>query len=168
MVESEFVGKLFIENEYPTQETVQKLYDQIDFQRACQVFLRNITGSPMYSMREGIARDLGATTPRHSVVWDGPFDAHSLLLTPNSETVYGMTFLNLKGDGLTVVEAPARVLGFLNDMWMREVENIGPAGPHQGQGGQYLVVPPGYEGELPDSGYYIDSDLAIGSGRFSP
>lgn len=31
---------------------------------------------------------------------DGPFNVHSLLLTPNSETVYSMTFLNLKEYGL--------------------------------------------------------------------
>ena len=155
VVESEFIGDLHFENEYPTQETVQKLYDQLDFQRACQVFLRNITGSSMYSMRHGIARDLGATTPRHFVLWDGPFNAHSLLLTPNSETVYGMTFLDLKADDLTVVEVPAGVLGFINDMWMREVENIGPAGPDKSQGGKFLVVPPGYKGDLPESGYYI-------------
>ncbi|MHC4388653.1 MAG: DUF1254 domain-containing protein [Planctomycetota bacterium] len=126
VVGSEFVGDLHFENEYPTPETVQQLYDQLDFQRACQVFLRNITASSMYSFRHGLARDLGATTSRHFVVWDGPFDAHSLLLTPNSETVYGLTYLDLKEDGPTVVEAPAGVLGFFNDMWMREVENIGP------------------------------------------
>ena len=155
IVQSQFLGDLHFENEYPTQETVQKLYDQLDFQRACQAFLRNITGSSMYSFRHGLARDLGATSAQHFVMWDGPFDAHSLLLTPNSETVYGTTYLNLKEDGPTVVEAPAGVLGFFNDMWMREVENIGPAGPDQGQGGSYLMVPPGYEGELPESGYYI-------------
>lgn len=155
VVNSEFVGDLHFINEYPTAETVQKLYDQLDFQRACQVFLRNITASSMYSFRHGLARDLGATTPQHFVMWDGPFDAHSLLLTPNSETVYGLTYLNLKDDGLTVVDAPAGVLGFFNDMWMREVENIGPAGPDQGQGGRFLVVPPDYEGPLPEEGYYI-------------
>lgn len=155
LVSSDFIGELHFENEYPTPETVQKLYDQLDFQRACQVFLRNITASSMYSFRHGLARDLEATTPRHFVMWDGPFDAHSLLLTPNSETVYGSTYLNLKEDGLTVVEAPVGVLGFFNDMWMREVENIGPAGPDRGQGGQFLVVPPGYDGELPENGYFI-------------
>jgi hypothetical protein len=36
----------------------------------------------------GLRRDLGATTPQHYVTWEGPFDANSLLLTPNSETVY--------------------------------------------------------------------------------
>jgi hypothetical protein len=154
VIESEFIGEIRTENEYPTAETIAKLYDQLDFQRACQAFLRNITASSMYAFREGLRRDLGATTPQHYVVWDGPFDANSLLLTPNSETVYGMTYLALAQDGPTVVEAPAGVLGVFNDMWMREVENVGPAGPDQGAGGSYLLLPPGYGGEVSD-GFFV-------------
>jgi hypothetical protein len=154
-VASEFVGTLSFDAEYPTDETVQKLYDELDFQRGCQVFLRHVTGASMYSFRQGLARDLGATSARHFVVWDGPLDAHSLLLTPNSETVYGLTYLRLDRDGPTIVEAPAGVLGVFNDMWMREVENVGPAGPDRGQGGTFLVMPPGHPGETPAAGAYL-------------
>ena len=90
VIESAFIGEIRTVNEYPTAETLDRLYDELDFQRACQVFLRNITASSMYSFREGLRRDLGATTAQHYVTWDGPFDANSLLLTPNSETVYGL------------------------------------------------------------------------------
>jgi hypothetical protein len=154
VIESAFIGEIRTVNEYPTAETIDRLYDQLDFQRACQVFLRNITASSMYSFRDGLRRDLGATTPQHYVVWDGPFDANSLLLTPNSETVYGMAYLALDADGPTVIEAPPGVLGVLNDMWMREVEDIGMAGPDHGAGGSYLVLPPGYDGDVPD-GYFV-------------
>ena len=154
VIQSEFFGDIRTVNEYPTAETVERLYDQLDFQRACQAFLRNITASSMYSFRAGLRRDLGATTPQDYVTWDGPFDAHALLLTPNSETVYGVAYLALDTDGPTVVEAPAGVLGAFNDMWMREVENIGPAGPDGGAGGSYLLLPPGYAGDVPD-GYFV-------------
>lgn len=161
VIESTFVGALRTHNEYPTPETIDRLYDQLDFQRACQAFLRNITASSMYSFREGLRRDLGADTPQHYVVWDGPFDAHSLLLTPNSETVYGLGFLALDRDGPTVVEVPPGVLGVLNDMWMREVENLGPAGPDGGAGGTYLVLPPGHDGDAPD-GYFAVTSRTYG------
>src|ERR1700683_1386132 len=72
-------------------------------------------------------------------------DARSVLLTPNSETVYGATYLALAEDGPTVVEVPPGVLGVFNDMWMREIENIGPLGQDKGAGGSYLVLPPGYD-----------------------
>jgi hypothetical protein len=122
-IESAFIGEIRTVNEYPTAETLDRLYEELDFQRACQVFLRHITASSMYSFREGLRRDLGATTPHHYVTWRGPFDANSLLLTPNSETVYGVGYLALEADGPTVVEAPAGVLGVFNDMCMRGREH---------------------------------------------
>ena len=155
VVVSEFVGELRFENEYPTEETVDRLFDQLDFQRGCQAFLRNITAASMFSFREGLRRDLGIVSASQLAVWEGDFDARSLLLTPNSETVYGTTFLDLKADGPTVVEVPAGMLGLVNDMWMREVANIGPAGPDQGRGGRMLFVPPGYEGDLPPFGFHV-------------
>jgi hypothetical protein len=155
LIKSAFVGELRTVNEYPTLDTIEKLYDQLDFQRGCQAFLRNITASSMYAFRAGLRRDLGADTAQHYVVWDGPFDARSVLLTPNSETVYGLGFLALDADGPTVVEVPPGVLGVFNDMWMREVENLGPAGPDGGAGGSYLVLPPGHDGDVPDGCFVV-------------
>jgi len=34
------------------------------------------------------------------------------------------------------------------------MQDIGPAGPDKGKGGKYLVLPPGYEGEVPE-GYLV-------------
>lgn len=155
VVQSRFAGDLHFENEYPTAETVDLLFDQLDFQRACQVFLRNITASSMYAFRLGLARDLGVDAPNKLAIWEGDFDARSLLLTPNSETVYATTFLDLATDGPTVIEIGPNVLGFLNDMWMREVVNFGPAGPDQGRGGRFLVLPPGYDGPVPAFGFHV-------------
>ena len=151
VVESRFVGRLEFQGGFPTDPTVQGVYDHLDFQRACQVFLRHMLGSSMWSFREGFRRDLGAEGPRDWVVQH--LDANGLALTGNSETVYGTNFLDLKADGPTVVEVPPRVLGFFNDLWMRPIGDVGLAGPDHGQGGRYLLVPPGHDGELPDDGY---------------
>ena len=53
-----------------------------------------------------------------------------------------------------VLEAPPKVLAFLDDFWFQYVIDIGNAGPDKGQGGKYLVVPPGYKGEVPE-GYFV-------------
>ena len=45
------------------------------------------------------------------------------------------------------------ILGFLDDAWQRFVGNIGLTGPDEGKGGKYLVIPPGYTGDIPD-GYF--------------
>jgi len=153
IVESRFLGRLSFQDGYPTEETIKRLYDELDFQRGTQVALRNTPALSMYNLRLALARDLGVDTSNKLAIFRAT--ATSLMLTPNSETLYGMNFLSLDKDGPTIMDAPPGVLGLVNDMWMRPVEDIGPGGPDKGQGGKYLFVPPGYKGELPDSGYFV-------------
>ena len=54
-----------------------------------------------------------------------------------------------------VIEQPPMGLGTINDMWFSWVIDIGFPGPDRGEGGKYLIVPPGYDGPLPDSGFYV-------------
>ena len=75
-------------------------------------------------------------------------------MTANTSTLYAWSFLDLEEDGPTVVEIPPGVLGVLNDAWFRYVGDMGAAGPDKGKGGKFLVLPPGYDGDVPD-GYYV-------------
>jgi hypothetical protein len=61
--------------------------------------------------------------------------------------------LDLHAWGPTVIEAPSESLCVVDDFWFRYVADMGIAGPDKGQGGKYLYLPPGYDGEVPD-GYY--------------
>jgi hypothetical protein len=54
-----------------------------------------------------------------------------------------------------VVEQPPKGLGTINDMWFQWVIDIGFPGPDRGEGGKYLLLPPGYDGPLPDSGFHL-------------
>jgi hypothetical protein len=80
-------------------------------------------------------------------------DSKSLFLTPNTETPYSWMWLDLRG-GPLVLEAPPKVLGAINDMWYRWVVDIGFTGPDKGEGGKFLILPPGYQGEIPE-GYFV-------------
>jgi hypothetical protein len=64
-----------------------------------------------------------------------------------------LAFLDLK-DGPLVFEAAPQMQGLLDDFWHRPLTDVGLAGPDQGKGGKYLLLPPGYNGEAP-SGYYV-------------
>src|SRR5262245_20545054 len=81
-------------------------------------------------------------------------DAGTVLLTANTETVYAMAHLDLKTDGPTVVEAPPKMLGFMQNGIQRYIIDIGPLGPDKGRGGKFLVLPPDYQGEEP-KGYFV-------------
>lgn len=82
----------------------------------------------MYGMREG-NRGQGSDAPNKVCIFAGLMDSKSPYLTGNTSTLYARSFLDLKNDGPTVIEAPTGMLGVFNDMWFRYMSDIGPAGP---------------------------------------
>jgi hypothetical protein len=54
-----------------------------------------------------------------------------------------------------VVETPPNTLGIFDDFWFRYISDFGLPGPDRGMGGKFLLVPPGYEGELPTGVYNV-------------
>ena len=54
-----------------------------------------------------------------------------------------------------VLETPPKALGTLDDFWWRWVIDFGAPGPDRGVGGKYLVLPPGYDGPVPEGGFYV-------------
>jgi hypothetical protein len=97
---------------------------------------------------------LGATNYNQAVIFDQVMDSNPLFLTGNTSTVYLSAFLDLKKDGPMVIEVPPGAgPGTVNDAFFRFVIDMGPPGPDKGKGGKYLILPPGYEGNVPD-GYF--------------
>ena len=150
-VESPF-GRLDFFDGVPTSDTVSKAYDALDLMRGIEVFLNAVPGASLVAMRRGL-RSAGVTSARVIGITEPRANSESLFLTPNTETTYGTTFLDLKAWGPTVIEAPPESLCVVDDFWFRYVADMGIAGPDQGAGGKYLFLPPGYDGEIPD-GYY--------------
>jgi hypothetical protein len=146
-------GNFKFKNGYPTVEAAERLLDQLKFNRAIEVYLTQIPAVAVFESRRGI-REFGATRSNQVVIWETLMDAKTLVLTANTETVYGLGFLDLKSDGPTVVEAPPKMLGAAMTVLQTFLVDIGPLGPDKGQGGKYLFLPPGYDGEVPD-GYFV-------------
>jgi len=137
----------------PYPETAQKVYDYLDTMRAVDTFLKGMPGASVDALIKG-NHELGATQAHQVLIFDRLMDSNSLFLTGNTSTMYVLPTLDLERDGPTVLEAPPGMLGAFNDAWFRYMQDIGPAGPDKGKGGRYLVLPPDYEGEVPD-GYFI-------------
>ncbi|MEZ0326828.1 MAG: DUF1254 domain-containing protein [Fimbriimonas sp.] len=146
-------GNFDFNNGYPTPEAATRLLDQLKLNRAIEVYLTQMMPVSEIALREGL-RAFGSKKPQQVVIWEDLMDARTVLLTANAETVYAVGHLDLKTDGPTVVEAPAHMLGFLQDGLQRYLSDIGPLGPDKGAGGKFLVLPPGFEGEVPE-GYFV-------------
>jgi len=145
------IGVLEFFDGLPSSTTVEAVYENLDLLRGVEVFLRFIPAASLYAMREG-QRSVGVERSNQIGVVDRMTSA-SIYLTANTDTSYGSGFLDLARFGATVVEVPPNSLGFVNDFWFRWVADLGNAGPDRGAGGKYLIVPPGWDGDLPD-GYF--------------
>jgi hypothetical protein len=148
------IGTLKFFDGFPTAATAQKCFDNLDFLRGVEAFMNGCPGASMVAMREGM-RDLGAVDGTIAIT-ETLMNAKTLFLTPNTESIYTGSWLDLK-DGPIVVESPPNTLGIVNDFWFRYVADMGNAGPDKGKGGKYLFVGPGYEGKIPDGYLHLSA-----------
>lgn len=146
------IGPLEFKNGVPGQSTAAKVYDNLDFTYAYRAFMDNMRGVSIHAVRKSM-QDLGMK-PNEVLVFSELMDARSLFLTANADTVYVMGYLDLT-KGPVVIETPPAFLGVVQDAWFRWVIDLGLPGPDRGVGGKYLIVPPGYDGELPDGGFFV-------------
>ncbi len=150
-------------NGYPTEATIQKAYDDADLARAIQAykfFYPTVSG-------EAILEGTQAIGINPNVV-SGTLDTKPLQIgfTLNSDTPYGPLMLDLS-EGPLVVELPAAPLIVVAmDVNQRWVADMGIPGPDEGKGGKHLILPPGYSGKIPASGYHVwkssSNNLTVG------
>jgi hypothetical protein len=145
------IGTLEFFDGFPSQETVELVYDNLDFMRGAETFLNAMPAASLQGLLEGVG-SLGVDRNGAISITESLMDARSLYLTPNTESVYIGAKLDLR-DGPVVVESPPNTLGMVNDHYFRYVSDMGNAGPDKGQGGKYLYLPPDWDGDVPE-GYF--------------
>ena len=150
-VETERLGTLEFFDGMPSPETTKKVYENLDLTRGITAFLDGIPIASLHAVNRGL-REAGVA-PGEVGITETLLDARSLLLTPNTTTIYILAQIDLS-DGPVVMNAPPQMLGLVDDAFFRYVIDVGVAGPDKGKGGKFLFLPPGYEGGIPD-GYFI-------------
>ena len=90
-------------------------------------------------------------------IWKDRMDSRTWVPTPNADVVYSMSYLDLKETGPLVVHAPPNVIGMFTDFFQRTITDVGAIGPDRARGGLYLLLPPGYEGHVPDGYFTFES-----------
>jgi hypothetical protein len=135
------IGDIELRHSYFEDDASRRLFDEMDYQRACQA---HIWSTPIVSMttwrlRQGQA--YGVKGPNDFVVLDSLKEKRGVV-TGNLSTSYIFHFTSLK-DGPLVVEYPGGMTaGGIADLWQRPVADTGLTGPDGGKGGTYVVVGP--------------------------
>ena len=143
-----------------SKPSVPDLDAQVAYQRAFEAVVWAMPASAIYRFRVGVLEQPGmadnviAANP-------GPLTTMTEAITPNSVTPYIAEFSDLR-NGPLVLELPAKsdkasLYGQIVDAWQVTLADVGPTGLDKGEGGKYLLIPPGYKEPLPDGYFRIQS-----------
>jgi len=148
------IGTLQFEKGYPSDSTVEKLYDEMDFQRASQAY---IWGLPVVSSMNLVKTVLsGHDADYTNLIGITTFEDLSYGITANATTPYYFVVYDLNKLGPAVFEEPAgATAGFIDDLWQRPVTDLGVPGKFAGKGGKHLVLGPGQKAPSDDKGYHV-------------
>ena len=142
------IGTLEFFDGMPKEATVQMVYDQLLLSRGIETFLNGIPATSIEGLRLGVAEVAGEGS-NVVLIFERLLDSDPLFLTGNTDTVYATAFFDLQKEGAMVVEVPPECgPGTVNDAYFRFVTDMGIPGPDRGKGGKYLILPPGYDGDL--------------------
>ena len=149
------IGVMNFERGYPTAETARKLFDELDYQRAVQAYLWGYPAVSFESIRIATKRDFNGEL-NEMFIADKFADAQSVFLTANDTTIYAYTNVDLGKSGPIVIDVPpGRIVGLIDDFWQRAIADVGLPGPYGDKGGKFLLLPPGYKGDVPKEGYQV-------------
>jgi hypothetical protein len=135
---------------FPASETIQKAYDDADLNRAVaayRFFYPSVSGAAIFKGSEKVGlvenEKFGTldTKPIH------------VIFTANSDTPYGPLLLDLADGPMTVEIPPGQLIVMAMDLNQRWIADMGLPGPDGDKGGKFVLLPPGYDGEVPE-GYH--------------
>lgn len=123
-------------NGYPTSKTQQLLLDEMDFQRACQIYLWSIPLVSMAQWQWAHMEQLGAKNGQ--IVFVESYEDKLGGLTYNTTTPYVLPFIDMSEGPWVVVMPEGEVRGAANDFWQIGVTQMTKPG-------KYLFIGPGQE-----------------------
>jgi len=134
------------ENGYPTDATVERLYDERDFQRACQAYLWSLPAVSFTAWQSGLTNELGAKNGQIVAILS--YEARRGILTANATTPYCLGFADLSSGPFVFVMPERGVRGGISDAWQNAI-------PDTEEPGNYLVLAPGQKVPANVAGYLV-------------
>jgi hypothetical protein len=143
-------GPYRFERGFPVGGTTWQAYDDADLNRAIQAyrfFYPTVSGAAIVKGN----LDIGVVPNKVFGILDCA--PEQLVFTANSDTPYAPLLLDLSIGPLVVELPPGPLIVCSMDINQRWVADMGLPGPDAGKGGKHLLIPPGYDGDVP-AGFY--------------
>lgn len=139
------------ERGFPSGDTAQKSYDDVDLNRAIQAYRfwyptvsceGIFQGGRDIGLVDNVDANMGAAGPRQ------------VGFTLNSDTPYGSVTLDISQGPMVIEVPPGPYIGLADDHNQSWILDMGIPGPHAGKGDKVLLLPLGYKGSVP-GGYQV-------------
>ena len=156
---------------YAKEPTVDDIDYKIMVQRATQAAIWGMPAAGMIDFEKATKRDLGGDV--NDVIYvSKPFVSRHGFLTANDVTPYAWGSLSTV-DGPLVVEVPPAndkvgYFGTIVNTWDVPLIDVGTTGHDKGKGAKYLILPPGYKGDVPNGYVPVQSDSINQGFSFRP
>ncbi|MGD1834174.1 MAG: DUF1254 domain-containing protein [Nitrososphaeraceae archaeon] len=149
------IGNLTVESGYLTPETEQTLKDELFFQRAIQVYQQAYPSVAVAGIFHNADKINASGTD--IIYWSDFISSDIEILTANISVLYLLIMLDLS-DGPLVVDVPPGLMGVVNNLYQQVLSDVGRSGPDKGNGGLFLIIPPNYNGSIPENHIVVQSD----------
>ncbi|MBU8900774.1 DUF1254 domain-containing protein [Corallococcus sp. M34] len=139
------------ERGYPTSATARRSRDDAAFHRAVMAYrfwFPTVSAEGIFNGN----REKGILDNESIAILSA--DPRQIAFTANSDTPYGAGTLDLSSGPMVIELPPGPLISLVDDHHQGWVLDMGLPGPDAGRGGRHLVLPPGYDADVP-SGYYI-------------
>lgn len=138
-----------------SKPSVKDLDYQVKYQRAFEAVMWALPAVAIHGFRR--ASEALKVHDDEIIAYSKAATAKFEALTANDYVPYITASTDLR-TGPVVLEMPAAtekasLFGQVVDTWQVTVADVGPSGQDQGRGGKYLLLPPGYDKDIPQ-GYF--------------
>lgn len=154
LIQTDF-GTLKLNETYLDSGSISILNDQLALQRAIELYQWSLpltTFQMWYNAHYNVydGKDL-------DFVENNSFNEKVGILTPNSSTPYVIAWADLSRTGPLVIDyPPGPSAGTIMNFFQLSIADLGFTGPDKGNGGKYLIIPPGYDqSKLNKKNYFV-------------
>jgi hypothetical protein len=138
------IGDIELRHSYFDDDATRRLFDEMDYQRACQAYVWSTPLVSIAAWRDAQTTGYGVTGETDFVVFDSLKEKRGIV-TANLSTPYILNFISLAGGPLEIAYPAGQTAGGVIDFWQRPVCDLGLTGPDQGKGGTYIIVGPEHD-----------------------
>ena len=135
------IGDIRLNDTYFDNDASSRLFDEMDYQRASQVYIWSMPLVSMATWRDTQSKAYGVTNETDFVVFESLKEKRGIV-TGNLTTPYIINFISLKPGPLQIEYPGGKTAGGVLDFWQRPVCDLGLTGPDKGQGASYIIVGP--------------------------